>query len=136
MNLLLINDIASPQVDPSTPHDHVLAEFLVYFFKSAIDRSLCYITAQEVRQSLIILRATLERHGVHQRDKDELLEVMEVLTLFSVPLQRQNHHLYELMLNSNGNSRIAEQSTVITLHGASNASQLNLSLLGQMNKNL
>lgn len=133
LNLLVIHDM-TPQSDPTAPRDHVLAEFLVFFFKSAIDRSLCYLTAHDVRHSLAIVRSTLERHGVHQRDKDELLEVMEVLSLFSVALQRQNHHLYELMLNSNGNSRIAEQSTLVT--GASNASQLNLSILGQMNKNL
>lgn len=131
LNLLVINDMTAAN------NERVLAEFLVYFFKSAIDRSVCLISAQDVRQALGLVRTTLERHGVHQRDKDELLEVMEVLTLFSVALQRQNHHLYELMLNSNGNSRIAEQSTVITLQGASNASQqLNFSLLGQMNKNL
>ena len=86
--------------------------------------------------SLSILRNILEKHGAHHRDKEEMLEVMEVLSLFSIPLQRLNHNLYDLLLNSNGNSRIAEQSTHVSLHGASNASNLNQSLLEQLNKNL
>jgi hypothetical protein len=71
-------------------HDHLLAEFLVYFFKSALDRPQPLLTVEEADLSLKLLLRAIREHNIHLRDKEELLEVMEILTLFTGTFQRQN----------------------------------------------
>ena len=61
----------------------MLAEFLVYFYKTALDRPMSLLNAEDIQFTLKILVRALKDHSIHTKDKEELLEVMEIITLFT-----------------------------------------------------
>ena len=70
------------------------------------------------------------------RNKDDLLEIMEVLTLFTSNFQRQNTYLVE-MLNSGNSNKLAEQSTRISIANGIHSQQAsNVPQTVMLNRNL
>eukprot|EP00347_Sterkiella_histriomuscorum_P009815 403339780 len=133
---LLISLLAHRQNTES----HLLTEFLIYFFKNALDRPQqnVLINSQNVQVVVSMLLKTLQDNGAIQKDKELVYEIIEGLNIFNTVFQKQNQSLYDYVTSAAHSQRsvLSDQSTSLSAHYSQNQSQNIPSALDQLNSNI